>query len=87
MAITDTHKEVQKLLKEKRKFHKEQEGQNYPDANGFSEIYNFAQEDLDEILSGELTPIYATKIFDNLCMWYLDISYMKYWNMIIKTKL
>jgi hypothetical protein len=71
MAILDTHKEVQKLLKENRKFHKEKKGENYPDENGFSEYYSFAQEDLDEILSGELTPLYATNIFDSLCRWYL----------------
>jgi len=58
MAITDTHKEVSKLLKEKQKFHKKREGKNYPNKNGYSEYYSFAEEDLEEILSGELQPIY-----------------------------
>jgi len=71
MAITDTHKEVKKLLKEQRKFQQERKGKNYPDEKGFSEHYHFAKEDLDEILSGELTPLYATNIFEDLDEWYL----------------
>ena len=72
MAITDTHKEVSKLLKEQRKFHKAQKGENYPDEHGVSSDYNFAEEDLEKILSGKLTPLYATNIFEGLARWYLD---------------
>ena len=71
MPITDTHKEVQKLLKEQKKFHKENRGRNYPDENGYSKHYSFAQEDLDDILSGDLTPLYATNVFKDLTRWYL----------------
>lgn len=73
MVITDTHKEVTKLLKKKRKFHKAQEGENYPDEHGISSDYTSLYDDLEEILSEELTPpLYANEIFRDLARWYLD---------------